>query len=618
MAIAPDGTWLVSTERSGPAGTDGTWLTSKGNGQVSVWDPVTGRRTTRLFTRGGERVAAIAPDGAWFASNRISDGLHDACVWDPATGRQIARLTGHTRPVWVAAVAPDGTWLATVARYETSGVVRRVMHIWDAATGTETARSADLREVNAVAVAPDGTWMAVAGFHMVRIIDPSTAQEITRINAWGVQTVAVAPDGTWLATTSSDGTVRIWDRNTGAETATLAGHAGLAVAPDGTWLATAGYDGTVRIWDRAASGRSAHVDLHRGRARRPPDPYTEEARQSVWAVAVAPDGTWLATTGDDYHGAVTIWDRATGKVTARLAGAGIHAYAIAVARHGNWLATTSSVSNVVTIWNPATGNQIASRQVPGPIALAAAPDGTWLAAAGTHNHDGFVTIWDALTGNETARLTGDRRWVNAVAVAPDGTWLATAGFDGTVRTWDRVTGGQIACGYVAETPGMRVTPGGTWEEILRDDELDEDTGIASLYWYQPPGETTRRRYNDGLNGVAVAPDGTWLATAGDDGTVRTWDPATGTETARLTGHRGAVEAVAVAPDGTWLASAGFDGTVRIWERESGQAVTIMRTDGRLSACAWIPDGSGLVAGGERGVYFYEFRPGTPHRKPRLA
>ncbi|MDG5807961.1 NB-ARC domain-containing protein, partial [Streptomyces ossamyceticus] len=68
-----------------------------------------------------------------------------------------------------------------------------------------------------------------------------------------VTSMAIAPDGTWLATTSSDRTVRIWDRTTGTCTATLTGHTdwvtSVAIAPDGTWLATASSDRTVRIWD---------------------------------------------------------------------------------------------------------------------------------------------------------------------------------------------------------------------------------------------------------------------------------------------------------------------------------------------------------------------------------
>ena len=73
-----------------------------------------------------------------------------------------------------------------------------------------------------------------------------------------------------------------------------------------------------------------------------------------------------------------------------------------------------------------------------------------------------------------------------------------------------------------------------------------------------------------VRAVAVAPDGSWLATAGEDGSVRIWDPATGELRAVLTGHTGWVRALAVAPDGSWLATAGEDGSVRIWDPATGQ------------------------------------------------
>ena len=56
-----------------------------------------------------------------------------------------------------------------------------------------------------------------------------------------------------------------------------------------------------------------------------------------------------------------------------------------------------------------------------------------------------------------------------------------------------------------------------------------------------------------MTAVAVAPDGSWLASGSGDRRVRIWDVATGQARATLKGHTGPVEAVAVAPDSSWLA-----------------------------------------------------------------
>lgn len=64
--------------------------------------------------------------------------------------------------------------------------------------------------------------------------------------------VAFDAGGERLASSSTDGTVRIWDVESADEVAVLRGHRGrvtsAAFSPDGTRLASISADGTVRVW----------------------------------------------------------------------------------------------------------------------------------------------------------------------------------------------------------------------------------------------------------------------------------------------------------------------------------------------------------------------------------
>ena len=73
----------------------------------------------------------------------------------------------------------------------------------------------------------------------------------------------------------------------------------------------------------------------------------------------------------------------------------------------------------------------------------------------------------------------------------------------------------------------------------------------------------------------------------------------------LTGHTSIVEAVAIAPDGTWLATASDDQTVRIWEPDSGSGVASSRVAGPLTHLEW--SGMTLVAAGAFGPYIGSVR-----------
>ncbi|TMQ32494.1 MAG: WD40 repeat domain-containing protein [Planctomycetota bacterium] len=110
-------------------------------------------------------------------------------------------------------------------------------------------------------------------------------------------------------------------------------------------------------------------------------------------------------------------------------------------------------------------------------------------------------------------------------------------------------------------------------------------------------QTARPGHEAAVTCVAFAPKGLTLASTSFDEALSLWDPATGKELRRITGHPKLTSA-AFSPDGQTVASAGWDGTIRLWQAATGQPFRSLRAQGdRVLAIAFSPDGK-LIASGE--------------------
>jgi small GTP-binding protein len=116
-------------------------------------------------------------------------------------------------------------------------------------------------------------------------------------------------------------------------------------------------------------------------------------------------------------------------------------------------------------------------------------------------------------------------------------------------------------------------------------------------------ERTIDAHSNRVLGLAVSPDGTWIASGGEDENVMIHDLATGKRLATLKGHTGTIRSVAILPDGKWILSSSSDHTVRVWDLGLGKEVGIYRAH---SAVVWsvvpFPDGRRAVSGsGDRTI-----------------
>jgi WD40 repeat protein len=98
--------------------------------------------------------------------------------------------------------------------------------------------------------------------------------------------------------------------------------------------------------------------------------------------------------------------------------------------------------------------------------------------------------------------------------------------------------------------------------------------------------------------VAFSPDGRLLASAGQDHTIRLWDPTTLKRLSILPRHTDEVNCVAFSPDGKMLASASEDKTVRLWDVATGRQQAMYQDNAEVVCVDFAGGGKWLAAAGE--------------------
>jgi len=417
----------------------------------------------------------------------------------------------------------------------------------------------------AVAISQSGQYWAAAGRRgEVRLWRGAgqTLQRVWRVHTDITPALAFSPDERLLASGSTDGSVKLWDVESGAllwsggQASTILC---LAFASDSGLLASGGLDATIRLWE-ASLGTLLETLPHAG---------------PVSALAWSPDGHLLAT--GDAAGTLRLWEIGPSRRASCVE---------SLVGHSSW------------VWG-----------------LAFAPDESLLASA---SWDGSVKLWELGEAGRLRlrqQLSGHTQQVQPVAWSPDGGTLASGSFDHTIRLWDAkqglarvvLSGHRAAVHGLAFTPDSRSLLSGSQDGTLRLWEVERGQCVRVL-----------QGYDACLYDLDWSPDGTQLASAGADSVVSLWQVESlggGTPRGVLRGHGWSVYGVAWRPEGGVLASSGWDNAIRLWDAATSTCLQVIgdrdhpdspflgpglesgwQASGRRHPCAWR---AGLGGGSRR-------------------
>lgn len=493
-------------------------LLASASDDLYLWGVASARKLCDISQPSWVNAVAISPDLRYVATGHDDKLVR---IWDVTTQQQIHELRGHHLPISALAFSPNGSCLASASE-------DRSIRLWKVATGQLMGLlTGHTDRIPSLVWHPQGNMLVSAGWDKTaRVWDTQKCEPVILLNTHADQLTALAfsPDAQWLACADSANSIHVWDPRTWQTLHVLKGHTDeircLAFGRDrsgerlgrGHLLVSGGVDQVIRTWN-----------LLQGRLLSDSNSTTHH----VISLSPSSNGSRLASTGDGM--ALRMWN--ADSVQPILHSEIEHGFqAVALSPDGRWLAGGGTDAHV-RIWDALTGQLEKTLEGQGGSVadLAFAPDGVTLASA--NGSDGTVWLWHVPSNHPLLLIpeAADGCTVESVAFHPQGhllacagiDWLATGGSDGAICIWNLLQSDQMAL-FEHGSRCVRFHPSGRW---LAAASLVETIYIWDVQEQRLIRELTGHR--DAVTCVAYSPDGRWLVSGSDNHLIRLWEAASG-------------------------------------------------------------------------------------------
>jgi serine/threonine protein kinase/WD40 repeat protein len=405
---------------------------------------------------------------------------------------------------------------------------------------------------------PDGKRVALGSMNsLVIVVDLELAKPyVYRGHRAGVLHLDASPDGNTLYSGAADGEVLAWDlsvedqraeviRDTAPDGGPMTFDS-LRYTPDGRWLVATGRligDGQ----PEEDQGRILLIDPKSRQVVR-----RIQAAHPVAACSISPDSKFLvySLVRDLEPQQFLVWNLAADQPAGEVPAIDTPIHSVCFAA-GNRLVLGGKDGSLRSIDLDGQGERIWKSNVPprdeaNPriAELHNSADGRLVFS---HNYSHLLRLWDAERGEDVLWSVGH--------VPPLATALSA---NGELAAWS--TPSPLAAESAALT-GIKPSP-----ETQRGELAEHHRAIvfdvqARKIRFVVAGHAAR------VQALALAADGTRLASGDSAGILKLWDTQTGSELLSMDAHANGVEAIALHPAGRQMASIGSDAALRIWWTE---------------------------------------------------
>jgi WD40 repeat protein len=558
---------------------DGTKLViDSGASNVSIWDVTTASRlSSRRIRDGYQGNINYSPGSIAFSSGAtiMAATLDDLRIglWADQGETYLYALTQERDGVYKLALSPDHKLLASGR----GGAIR----LWDVTTGSQlyTLEGYEIG-LTALAFSPqlseEGSakiLLAASGVRgSIKLWDALTGTLVNTLDVPNAATIlAFSPDGTLLASSSggSQGSIsiRVWRVADGTLVHTLTGHtsvvSSLVFSLDSSILTSGSWDGTVRRWN---TNTGTLVDRLEGFANS--DEFARRSPVASLPIFLSEDSMFISNT---FNNQIELWDLRAGQLVKALVGHKSLVTNLVLSADGSKLVSAEKWANRIKIWNPTTGQNLDTYEIYVDTgygkALAISPDGQLIAEGETRAGSAVYNIADL---DKWVYQLPEGNGSFTPAFSPDSQKIAS--FSGV----NSITVSKAENGELLHT--LETGPPGGGLVFSPDSQILAigDQAGAIQFWDISTGTLLNilsSETNNRVVSLAYSPNGRTLAAGMKDAqmpagaltpTIWLWDVQSGKLLKTIEGYQANIIYLAFSPDGTLLATASLDGTMRLW------------------------------------------------------